>query len=110
MDDEEDIKLPDYDNSPSEGAPQPASNDLASSVVDGAIQHVLLTLFRHEQTGQTMDKYFSRVLLFIVLSSIKSDGGLILANSITQRIVHLTYCGQGSFMLEIERSLAANPD
>ncbi|KAJ7859615.1 hypothetical protein B0H14DRAFT_2577046 [Mycena olivaceomarginata] len=38
------------------------------------------------------------------------DGGLILANSITQRIAYLTYSGRGSIMLEIERLLKENPD
>ncbi|KAJ6606714.1 hypothetical protein B0H10DRAFT_2228627 [Mycena sp. CBHHK59/15] len=110
MDDDEDIELLDYDDLPSESVPELTTDDLLSSVLDDTIQRVVLALFWHEQTGQTKDKFFSPVLLFLVLSSIKLDGGLILANSITQRIAHLTYCGCGSFMLEIERLLAENPD
>ncbi|KAJ7445561.1 hypothetical protein B0H11DRAFT_2249451 [Mycena galericulata] len=110
MDDDEDIELFDLDEPPSENDPQATSDDLLSSALDQAIQRVVLALFRHEQTGQTHEKFFSPVLLFLVLSSIKSDGALILANSITQRIAHLTYCGRGSFMLEIERLLAEHPD
>ncbi|KAJ7734511.1 hypothetical protein DFH07DRAFT_967633 [Mycena maculata] len=91
MDDDADIELLDHDEDSPESTRQPTRDELHSSALDDAIQRV-------------------PVLLFLVLSSIKADGGLILANSITQRIAHFTYCGRGSLMLEIERSLAANPD
>ncbi|KAJ7918552.1 hypothetical protein B0H13DRAFT_2321307 [Mycena leptocephala] len=104
LDENKDIDFLDPEDPPPKNGPEPTCEDLLTSALDQAIQRVVLALFRHEQTGQTKDN------LFLVLSSIKPDGSLILANSITQRITHFTYCGCGSFMLEIECTLMEHPD
>ncbi|KAJ7258119.1 hypothetical protein C8J57DRAFT_1645088 [Mycena rebaudengoi] len=68
------------------------------------------TMLPAKQKGWTKDKFFSPVILYLVLSSIKLDGGLILTNSITQRIAHLMYSGRSVIILEIECLLAAHPN
>jgi hypothetical protein len=110
IDDDEDIEPFDDGEVQYDTARDPTNDDIPSSPLHNAIQLVILSLFRHEQKGRTTDKFFSLVILYIVLSSIKLDGGLILANSIMQRIAHLTYSRRSAIMLEIERLLAAHPD
>ncbi|KAJ7082455.1 hypothetical protein B0H15DRAFT_952539 [Mycena belliarum] len=110
LDEGDDLELFDEDDRPYDAPPDSMDEDLPSSPLHDAIQSVVLSLFRHEQTGPTTDKFFSPVLLYLVLSSIKPDGALALATSITQHIAHLTYCGRGAIMLEIEHLLSAHPD
>nr|GAT42288.1 predicted protein [Mycena chlorophos] len=74
-----------------------------------AVQDVLLAFFTHMPTGRTTNKFYSALLCFLVFSSIRKDGALKLANSITQTIAHLVFAGRGALMLEIERVLGEEP-
>jgi hypothetical protein len=111
IDSNDDMQLEEDDeNVISANVPTHSTTATPSSALDAAIQSVVLALFKHIHTGRTTRKFFSPVILFIVWSSFKLDGGMILANSITQRIAHLTYCGRGAIMNEIERILEEHPD
>ncbi|KAJ7047960.1 hypothetical protein C8F04DRAFT_1247566 [Mycena alexandri] len=86
INEDEDIELFDFDDEVSESMSKLTPEDLLASSLDDAIQAVVLALFQYEQTGHTTQKFFSA------------------------RIAHLTYCGHGSLMLEIEHVLGEHLD
>ncbi|KAJ7139365.1 hypothetical protein C8R44DRAFT_867512 [Mycena epipterygia] len=91
----------------SEIAPNLTSDNIPSSPLHGAIAHVVLSIFRRKQKERMKDKFFSPVILYFVLSSIKLDRGLILANSITHAHAMLKKYHMNGYVTPARRDLPA---
>jgi hypothetical protein len=79
------------DDTPFLLTPNPAG-ELAENTIQKCLLELLLSLFTHLPTGRE-DKFWSPILRFIVLYSIKKDGRWLDARQITQVFAALLFCG-----------------
>jgi hypothetical protein len=85
---------------------------VAHKISDNPIQtcllNLLLSLYTHLPTGQD-GKFYSPILRFIVLYSIKKNGKWLNANQITQIFAALLFCGRLLMMVLMHRHVVKHP-
>jgi len=71
-------------------------------------QEACLTLFAHHQhrydTSQDLDQFFSPVICFLVLLSVREKGGFQFPSVITQYITHIMFAIWSVFFFEIRKA------
>src|SRR5208283_1316246 len=76
--------------------------------IQRCVLQLLITLYTHLPTGRD-DKFYSPILRFIVLSSLKKCGRWLPARQITQTFSALLFCGRLVMMLLMHREVLKDP-
>lgn len=70
-------------------------------------QSACFSLFAHHQhkyeTSRELDQFFSPVICFLVLSSVRESGGFQLHSVITQIIAHVMFSARATIFKEIKK-------
>lgn len=81
---------------------------IAQNVIQARILDLLVSLYTHLPTG-TDDKFFSPILRFLVLCSLKKTGQWLPPRRITQFFSILLFCGREIMMALMHHELLKNP-
>jgi hypothetical protein len=87
----------------------PVVEEVATNAIQASLLQLLLSLYTHLPAGRD-DKFWSPILRFIVLYSVKPSGKWLLARQITQIFAALLFCGRQLMMVLMHRKVTSNPD
>jgi hypothetical protein len=84
------------------------SDKIAENTIQTNLLELLLSFYTHLPTGAE-DKFWSPIVRFIVLYSIKRDGGWLNGRQITQIFAALLFCGRLLMMVLMHRKVLGDP-
>jgi hypothetical protein len=80
-------------------------NGTSEADLQSLYQAACLSLFAHHQhlfdTSQNLDQFFSPVICFLLVSSLREQGGFQLHSVITQYIAHIMFCIRAVMFCEV---------
>jgi hypothetical protein len=83
-------------------------DEITESPIQAHLLELLLSLYTHLPSGGD-DKFWSPIIRFIILYSIRTDGRWIPAGQITQIFASLLFCGRLLMMALMHRQVLSNP-
>lgn len=83
-------------------------DEISDTPVQARLLDLLLSLYTHLPSGKD-NKFWSPILRFIVLYSMKKDGGWLPARQITQIFAALLFCGRLLMMVLMHRKVLSDP-
>jgi hypothetical protein len=104
---EEDIRSLFCDDVPFHSNVDP-DEKIAENRIQACLLELLISLYTHLPTGRE-DKFWSPILRFVVIFSLKKDGKWLNANQITQIFAALLFCGRLVMMVLMYRKVQSDP-